>query len=378
MKTNALMSLLAVALCLTSLCVAQEAAAPAPKVQVALLLDTSNSMDGLIEQAKAQLWTVVNEFIAAERDGRKPDFQVALYEYGKPTLGEEDGYVRQILPLTTDLDRISQELFALTTNGGDEYCGTVIRHATQNLGWSSSPDDLKTIFIAGNEPFTQGKVDYHEACPEAIAKGITVNTIFCGNFEEGVNTQWRDGAVLADGAYTHIEQDREAVHIAAPQDDDLARLGQELNSTYIPFGSDGARGASNQAQQDANAVTVSEEAQVQRAVTKGSLVYNNASWDLVDAVKLNEVKLTDVDAKDLPETMRGMSPEERAGHVSKQTEERERIQKRIAELGEARKAYVAEEIKKLADKGENTLQAAMIKAVHELAAKKNLSFPEGK
>ena len=30
-------------------------------IKVALLLDTSNSMDGLIDQAKAQLWDVVNE-----------------------------------------------------------------------------------------------------------------------------------------------------------------------------------------------------------------------------------------------------------------------------------------------------------------------------
>jgi hypothetical protein len=31
------------------------------KVQIALLLDTSNSMDGLIDQAKSQLWKIVNE-----------------------------------------------------------------------------------------------------------------------------------------------------------------------------------------------------------------------------------------------------------------------------------------------------------------------------
>jgi len=31
----------------------------APTVQLALLLDTSNSMDGLIDQAKTQLWKIV-------------------------------------------------------------------------------------------------------------------------------------------------------------------------------------------------------------------------------------------------------------------------------------------------------------------------------
>jgi hypothetical protein len=52
------------------------------RIQIALLLDTSNSMDGLIDQAKTQLWKVVNTFIDAERDGEAPFVEVALYEYG--------------------------------------------------------------------------------------------------------------------------------------------------------------------------------------------------------------------------------------------------------------------------------------------------------
>src|SRR6185295_3102994 len=35
-------------------------------IMLALLLDTSNSMDGLIEQAKSQLWKIVNELAAAK------------------------------------------------------------------------------------------------------------------------------------------------------------------------------------------------------------------------------------------------------------------------------------------------------------------------
>jgi len=31
-----------------------------PKIQAAILLDVSNSMDGLIDQAKNQLWNMVN------------------------------------------------------------------------------------------------------------------------------------------------------------------------------------------------------------------------------------------------------------------------------------------------------------------------------
>ena len=195
-----------------------------PKIQLAILLDTSNSMDGLINQARTQLWKIVNELATAKRDGQVPEMQVALYEYGKPTLPREKGYVRQIVPLTDDLDKISEELFALTTNGGDEYCGQVIAAATAELAWSKSDRDLKLIFIAGNEPFTQGPLDYKKACGDAIGKGITVNTIFCGAEAQGISTGWLDGAKLADGSFLHIDQSQPVSQIRTPFDARLAEL----------------------------------------------------------------------------------------------------------------------------------------------------------
>src|SRR4051812_39565869 len=98
-----------------------------PSVQIALLLDTSNSMDGLIEQAKSQLWSVVNEFIRARRgDGRPAAIEVALYEYGNDNLSPQEGFVRLVLPMTDDLDAVSERLFALRTRGGQEFCGQAI------------------------------------------------------------------------------------------------------------------------------------------------------------------------------------------------------------------------------------------------------------
>ena len=158
-----------------------------PLVQIAILLDTSGSMQGLIEQAKSQLWKICNEFIKARQDGVAPEIQVALYEYGKDSLSQNSGWIRQIQPLTQDLDKISEELFALKTNGGQEYCGWVIKDAVNELAWSPRSDVYKVIFIAGNEPFTQGPVNYAESCKAAITKGIIVNTIHCGGEMEG----WR-------------------------------------------------------------------------------------------------------------------------------------------------------------------------------------------
>ena len=86
-----------------------------PKVQIALLLDNSGSMQGLLNQARTQLWKVVNEFAHAKQRGRPVKLEIALYEYG-------DG-VRRLSPLTSNLDAVSEQLFGLSIRGGDEYCG---------------------------------------------------------------------------------------------------------------------------------------------------------------------------------------------------------------------------------------------------------------
>ncbi|MDT8287534.1 MAG: FlgO family outer membrane protein, partial [Elusimicrobiales bacterium] len=82
-----------------------------PLVQLAILLDTSGSMDGLINQARAQLWKIVNELVGAEKSGSSPMIEVALYEYGNSGLPQNKGYMRQVLPFTRDMDKVARELF---------------------------------------------------------------------------------------------------------------------------------------------------------------------------------------------------------------------------------------------------------------------------
>jgi len=349
---------------------------PKPVIQMAILLDTSGSMSGLIEQAKTQLWKIVNEMVMAKRDGLVPELQLALYEYGKDSIPADEGYMRMILPLTTDLDKVSEELFALRTGGSSEYCGMVIKAATDGLAWSKSETDLTVIFIAGNEPFTQGSVDYKQACKDAIARGIVVNTIHCGSYDQGVTGHWKDGALLADGTYMNIDQNRKVVHIDAPQDKDIMSLNEELNETYIAYGREGAQGAANQLAQDANAMKYAHAGtSIERAVSKASAQYSNARWDMVDADRDGKLKLEEIEAEDLPENMREMSLEERKEYVQAQAARRTEIQQEIGKLNAERKTYVAEQRKKLSAEGkEDTLDAAMVKSLRAQAEKKNFKF----
>ena len=341
-------------------------------IQLALLLDTSGSMDGLIDQAKSQLWKIVNELATTKKDGKSVELQVALFEYGKQSIPADEGYLRNILPFTQDLDKISDELFKLKTNGGEEYCGRVILNAIDNLQWNKSNDHLKIIFIAGNEPFTQGNIDYKTACKKAVKNGIVVNTIFCGNYDEGIQTMWKDGADVSDGKYMNIDQNADIVHIDAPQDTEIIKLGQQLNKTYIAFGKIGKEKKEMQSEQDANSMSVSNEVMVQRSVTKSGGQYKNSTWDLVDAKKDGSLKIEEIKDEELPDEMKKMSVQERKAYIDKMEKERETIQNKINKLNEDRSKYVAQ--KMLENKNDNTLDAVMIKTIREQAKQKNYIF----
>lgn len=339
-------------------------------IKVALLLDTSNSMDGLIDQAKAQLWEIVNELSYAKCNDNKPNLKIALYEYGNDGLNSNEGYIRQVLAFSDDLDEISKELFSLSTNGGNEYCGQVIQTSLNQLNWGKNPDDLKLIFIAGNEPFTQGRVSYKDATKQARRNDVSVNTIFCGDYNQGIETYWKDGADLAHGDYMAINHNQATVHIVSPYDAQILDLNRRLNSTYVAYGYLGRNKMTMQAEQDDNAESYSKANAVSRTVSKSSHLYKNSSWDLVDAEKEKDFNYEDLKERDLPKELKGKTKSEIKNYISKKREERNRINTEIQSLNAKRKIYIQSQKKD----SENNLENAMIKAIKSQAKAKNYKW----
>ncbi|MBR9915385.1 MAG: VWA domain-containing protein [Algicola sp.] len=345
---------------------------PAKKqfIKVALLLDTSNSMDGLIDQAKAQLWDIVNELSYARCAEQKPNLLIALYEYGNDGLNSEEGFIRQVLSFSNDLDVISEKLFSLTTNGGNEYCGQVIQTSLNQLEWGDDPDDLKLVFIAGNEPFSQGKVNYQDAAKQAHKNDISVNTIFCGDYNQGIATYWKDGADLSHGNYMAINHNHATTYVATPYDDQILQLNHKLNNTYIAYGETGKQKMALQSEQDEKAYGYSQENAVSRTVSKSSHLYKNSRWDLVDAEKEGTVQLDQLKKEALPEALRKMSASELEAYIKHKREERDKVQKDIQKLNEQRRQFISSQQKS----NDNGLESAMIKAIKTQAKAKKYTW----
>lgn len=355
---------------------AEDAPKVAPKrnIDVAICLDTSNSMDGLISSAKARLWDIVNELAKAKP---VPHLRVALYSYGNDGYNRETGWIRKELDLTTDLDMVSEKLFGLRTQGGTEYHTTVAKRALEQLSWSEDPRALKIIFVCGNETLQQDRDNPLKSVSDAATgKHVLINTIYCGSAHDSVVTDWRNFAILSEGSFTSIDQSRGTVAIASPYDKELAELSVKINTTYVFYGQAGEARKSNQTVQDKNAEGVSAATSALRAVSKGSGVYRNADVCLVEKLIENpKFEVKTIPEADLPDELKKLKPEERQKFLEEKAAERTKLKKQIAELARKREVHVQVELKKTSTGKEKALDEAIRSTIREQAKKKGIDIP---
>ena len=344
------------------------------KVDIVIALDVSGSMSGLIASAKQRLWDIVNELGRAQP---QPELRISIVSYGNPEYGAETGFVRIDLPFTSDLDAVNQTLFGFSTNGGDEYVARVVSTSVGQLAWSAEQDALRILFVAGNEAATQDPlISVRQATQLANAKGIVVNTIYCGNANDSLAAGWREVAAMTNGLYASIDQNSAAVaNIATPMDEKLNALNQTLNDTYIAYGEAGERYRENQLDQDRNAGAMSSSAAASRVITKAGKLYDSSKWDLVDAVN-SGTALEEIEVENLPVPMQAMDNEEREAFVKAQAGKREALQAEIRELGKDRRVFIENERKKQAGSAPKGLDEVIQKGLKSLAEAKGFTFED--
>ncbi len=344
-----------------------------PKIQVAILLDVSGSMDGLIDQAKAQLWNMVSVMGKAKCNEAVPQIEIALYEYGRDNNNIKQGFVKQLSPFTTDLDQLSQKLFSLQTNGGEEYCGHVIYSSINELNWDTATSHYKVVFIAGNEDFLQGDISFTKACTAAKQKGVIVNTIYCGDRMNGVKEHWNLGGECGNGSYTNINKDAKLDDVETPYDSLLFSLNDKLNGTYIGYGYNNIAGSVAQVHTDKLNIQFNRSAAIKRIAVKGKKeLYKNGSWDLIDAGA--EGLMAKVDVKTLPDSLQKKTKEELEVVVKAKSIERNNVQKEIAEASTKRDAYIKAAKSKENNQSTATLETEIEKIIKQQASRFNMQI----
>jgi hypothetical protein len=308
-------------------------------VDLVICLDTSGSMEELLDSARARIWDIINEFARMQPT---PELRVGLLSFGSQQSTEEDGWIVLHSDLTNDLDAVYAELMALRTSGSEEYVGRVLDVAVRQMNWSPAWDGLRLIFLAGNESADQGRdeTDFRQVARDAGDRDILINALYAGNREQGVSERWHQVAQHGRGNFSAIDVHRGMVQMATPYDDPLLKLNANLNETYLPYGGRGADGLANQVAQDNNASRLGVESCSSRIVAKGTALYTNASWDLVDAMVQEDFRLSSLRTEDLPQEMQSMDDVQRRSYVEEKRARREAIQKEIQGLHQQREEFL--------------------------------------
>ena len=343
------------------------------QIDLVLCLDTSNSMDDLIESAKLQLWTVVNTLAKADP---APKLRIALFSYGNDSISAENGWVRKELDFTDQLDQVYEKLFTLKTNGGTEYVARVTRAALQEP-WREGDDKvLRLIFVAGNEPANQDPTFTLESVlGEAKARKIFVNPILCNSNNPDDAVTWNQVAKLGGGRYASIDPSEQVAYVT-PFDVRLIELSEKLNKTYYFYGTLETQSyfSSNQAAQDSNALSLNSAVAAERAVSKSSALYTNKG-DLVEFYQTNREAALATKEEELPEELKGKTKEEQEKLIQQKAKEREEIQKEILELNQQRLANIEEQKAAQSQSGEKSLDSALIQILREQASTQGITIP---
>ena len=342
-----------------------------PLVQIAVVLDAGRGMSGLIHQAKAEIWPIVNEMLFTTKDGNPPIVQLAILTQGgsENPLGGADTQI--LTPFTTNYDAIFSRLNMLRTGdkATDDYIRT-IRIALRRLQWSPYPEDLKILFVAGDGWFTRIDDELAWVCQEAIDSGIIINTLYCGAYKFGIDKRWPEAAYCGAGQYIGIDYVRRPKYTQTPLDKKILELNEELNETYLLDADRWDELYKQQRDRDREVTLVSKEAAFQRTLTKA------AKGFLMDATYaiLNEQTGTwglepDIPPVDLPP----VTTEKEFTQLQEKARARREIEEQILQLAAQRRVYLLAR-QPQSESARPTLGQAVVQVIREQAQAKGFQL----
>lgn len=347
-------------------------AAARPRIEVCFVLDTTGSMSGLIEGAKAKIWSIANQMIAAQPT---PQLKIALLPYRD----RGDEYVTRVFDLTEDIDTVYANLQKFAASGGGdepESVNQALYEAVTKIAWSPDRAVLKIIFLVGDSPPHMDYADdtkYPEVCQLAMKKDLIVNSVQCGN-NPRTTPIWQDVAKLSEGRFVAIGQAGDMQVVSTPVDKDLAQLNVALGTTLVPYGhlEQQRAVAAKQALSEAAGAPVAADRLIFAGRT-GAIVQGGG--DLVDDLREGKVKLASLKQEDLPPEMQKLTAAEQEQYVKQQAEKRQQVQVKVNALLKQRQAYIDTEFQKLLQAGKgNAFDVQVAQMIRDQAQRKGIHY----
>lgn len=308
-------------------------------IDVVFAVDTTGSMEKLIDGAKRTVWSIATHIREADPNA---NLRIGLVAYRD--IGDE--YVTKPFALTTDLDAVYRELTTYQASGGGDAPEDVAAGLRDALAMRWRPGAKKLVFVVGDAP--PGPRDdappYDQLAHEAGTSGIIVNAVRCGSDPTTAMTFQRL-ASLGGGEFSTIAQDGGVQQVATPYDQRLGEVSATIDGTSVIAG-DAARAA--HAANLAAAATAPAPAKADRASYYAKKAkagaFGRADADLVGAFEAGTLDMGKVAAEPtaLPADLRDKSAPEIKAELARRAEQRKAAQKELEELTRKRDAYLSE------------------------------------
>ena len=319
--------------------------APASRIEVAFVLDTTGSMSGLIDGAKRKIWGIADEI---RRAAPNADIRIGLVAYRD----RGDVYVTEKTDLSSDIYAVYGKLLDYRAQGGGDWPESVneaLSVAVNGLSWTKTPETRRIVFLVGDAP---PHMDYAQDVPFtdtlkiAERDGIVVDAVQAGGAAD-TEIVWKTIAQLGRGDYVKIPQSGGVVTIKTPFDQEILELQLKLNRTVVPYGDQKrqtmVRAKTEMAAKAAPSVASDMASYNLRAVAPSERAVVTGEGDLVADVIAGRAKLEGVKKDDLPADLQGLPQAELAAAIETKSAERKKLQGDLARLVAERDAVMAAE-----------------------------------
>lgn len=338
-------------------------AQPAPDgshaIDVVFAVDTTGSMEHLIDGAKRTVWSIATHIRQTDPNA---SLRIGLVAYRD--VGED--YVTKPFQLTTDLDAVYAELSTYGAAGGGDRPEDVAAGLRDALAMRWRAGAKKLVFVVGDAP----PIDRGDAPPydtlarEAAATGVVVNAIRCG-IDEDAALAFQRLASLAGGEYSTIAQDGGVQQVATPYDERLGELSASIDRTAVIAGDEGVRevhAAKMAAAAAAPAPAKADRATYYAKKAKGRADVR-ADGDLVGAYATGTLDLGKVAPGALPADLRDKSAPELKAELERRAEERKAAQQEIEELTRKRDEFLSTRAKEAGGGFDTAVKATVEKQI---------------
>lgn len=306
-----------------------------PSVDVVFTVDMSGSTNGIIDDLRDKIWDIHNQLHYMRPT---PNIRIGVVGYARPSFGVFNNQVKVIVPLTKDVDLMSDELFKIKANieKGDQFVGAALRASIELINWSTSPNAVKIIYLIGNGTVNLGAFDFREAYEMAQKNNITINTMYCySSLRVRDYSGWAEIANGTGGEVADIKVHKRLPVFTTVDDlDKLRLLAKQLSSTYVYYGKSGYNRYKMMVNIDRFALESSQQTFESMLYYKISDSYQGkqSDWDLIDYLKAGRGNLSEIDSELLNDSLKKFNAEQLRNRLMQLKDKRTRIINQLREL----------------------------------------------